>query len=135
MHGNIEITEIEMKEAKEITHHPQNEHKTLGKASMRKNSTKRQGLCSALFFLVMKWKYKERRTHYWCHGHYPKWLRQYPNSFVMLQYPTLKCSTQLWNNNNIIRMEPLPILVAQYLKWHDSRLGLRLGILHTSTLD
>jgi hypothetical protein len=43
---------------------------------------------------------------------------------AMLYYGTI---------NNTIRMEPLPILVVQYLTWHDSCLGLALGFLHALT--
>jgi hypothetical protein len=39
---NTEITQIEMKEAKKITHHPHNEHKMyLGKTNYEKNLARR----------------------------------------------------------------------------------------------
>jgi len=62
MHGNIEITEIEMKEAKKMTHI---EHKMcLGRTQYGKNLVRRWGLCSAPFLSVMKCKYKERDNNY-----------------------------------------------------------------------
>jgi len=60
---------------------------------------------------------------------------QYYTSFVMIWYPTRRCATQLWNNNDTNRMELLLFVVAHYLTYVDSPLGLGLGILHALTLN
>jgi len=49
-----------MKEVKQITHYTHDGQKMyLGRTHYGKKPTIKWGLCLALFFLVMKWKYKE----------------------------------------------------------------------------
>jgi hypothetical protein len=87
---------------------------TLGKPNMGKTQLEGEAYALALFFLVMKCKYKERGTHYGVSMDIVANMvaTRSSTSSILLQYPTPKCSTQLWNNNNTIRMEPLPFLVA-----------------------
>jgi len=87
------------------------------------------------FFSAIKWKYKERGSHYGVDMDIvANMLTTWSSiSFVLLQYPTSICPSQLWNNSNIIRMESLPILVALYLTCLTSCLGSGLGFLHAST--
>jgi PP-loop superfamily ATP-utilizing enzyme len=61
----MEITETRMKEHEnEHTIH-RNEHKMLlREPNMGENPARRRGLCSALFFSVIKCNYKERGTDY-----------------------------------------------------------------------
>jgi len=65
----------------------------------------------------MKCKYKEMGTHYGVAMDIVVSMAatRSSTSFAFLQNPTPKYSTQLWNNNNTIKVEPLQFLVAQYL--------------------
>jgi hypothetical protein len=65
---------------------------------------------------------------------WPVWLLQdLLLPLLCFNIPLLDALLNYGTINNTIRMEPLPFLVAQYLTWLDSHLGLGLGFLHAST--
>jgi hypothetical protein len=83
----------------------------------------------------MKCKYKERGTHYGVSMDIVANMvaTRSSTSSILLQYPTPKCSTQLWNNKQYNKNGTPSFPSGPIFNRPDSHLGLGLGFLHAST--
>jgi hypothetical protein len=137
VHKTLKQIEIEMKWFKQITHHhTMNTTCTLGKLDTRKTSLEGEASCCS-FLPSFKILIQRKCTHYGVSMTlWPAWLLQdlLPPLFC-LNISIIDALIDYRSINNTIIMEPLPILVSQYLTWIYNHIGLGLGFLHASVLD